>query len=340
MSAFTSYEKMPLNLKKLPPILIPLLDKVDWVVTEKVHGANFSFIYEQQQLSFAKRKALLSWEDDFFGFQLVAAKLEGQVISLFEALSMAIPAKKYTIYDELFGGAYPHPSIPINKEVQAIQTGVYYSPDIQYYAFDISIEDTDGQRYYLDYAAAIDYFEKAGIFYAKPLFTGRLNKALDYNASFQSTIPALLDLALIDDNWAEGIVIKPLHNIMDSNDPDYKRPILKIKHPLFEETATFHQAEQWSFVPNITLKGQALDIIIEQLYTYVTPNRLDSVLSKIGALDFNNPERMNQIRNDYIEDVFIDFNEEHNNLLELLENDDIQWLSQRITAAINQLLTT
>jgi len=140
------------------------------------------------------------------------------------------------------------------------------------------------------------------------------------------------------EKMAEGIVIKPLQNIMEMNASDYHRPILKIKHPLFEETATFHQAQQWSFIPSVVLKAQDLDIVWEQMQTYITPNRLDSVLSKIGALDFNNQERINQVRNDYLEDVFIDFNEQHHDLLDLLQTDEITWLKQRTTAAVHQLI--
>ena len=46
MSDFSSYEKMPKSLKKLNLSQRDYaeLDKVQWVVTEKIHGANFSFI--------------------------------------------------------------------------------------------------------------------------------------------------------------------------------------------------------------------------------------------------------------------------------------------------------
>ncbi len=72
MSDFSAYEKMPNSLKKLGlnESGYSELEKLKWVVTEKVHGANFSFVYEAGKLKFAKRKEYLSWNDDFFGFQL------------------------------------------------------------------------------------------------------------------------------------------------------------------------------------------------------------------------------------------------------------------------------
>uniref|UniRef100_A0A6C0AEP7 Uncharacterized protein n=1 Tax=viral metagenome TaxID=1070528 RepID=A0A6C0AEP7_9ZZZZ len=42
-----------------------------WAVTEKVHGSNFSFIYDIKSDSFkyAKRNAILEEDDDFFGYK-------------------------------------------------------------------------------------------------------------------------------------------------------------------------------------------------------------------------------------------------------------------------------
>ncbi len=141
MSDFLSYEKMPTNLKKLglKEADFAKLEKLRWVVTEKVHGANFSFHYEDRRLKFAKRKEFLSWSDDFFGFQLVANRLEERVTSLFEELSLKEGANHIILYGELFGGDYPHPQVERNPELHPIQTGVYYSPDISFCAFDLAI---------------------------------------------------------------------------------------------------------------------------------------------------------------------------------------------------------
>jgi hypothetical protein len=72
MQPHTEYEKMPKSLKKLGADEKTLQDwhKLQWVVTEKVHGANFSFVYEAEKLHFAKRKDYLTWQDDFFCFSI------------------------------------------------------------------------------------------------------------------------------------------------------------------------------------------------------------------------------------------------------------------------------
>ena len=132
----SEYEKMPDSLNKLgfSDAEFSELKKITWVVTEKVHGANFSFVYANGLLKFAKRKEFLSWTDDFFGFQLVVNRLENKVLRLFEQLEKDLPARKWQIYGELFGGHYPHPDVPAKENLFPIQTGVYYSPDIHFCA--------------------------------------------------------------------------------------------------------------------------------------------------------------------------------------------------------------
>ena len=120
MNEFSSYEKMPNNLKKLglTESDFSKLEKNKWVVTEKAHGANFSFIYENKKLKFAKRKSFLSWEDDFFAFQLIVNKIEDKIINIFEILSQKIKANKLTIYGELLGGLYPHSEVTADTNLQ------------------------------------------------------------------------------------------------------------------------------------------------------------------------------------------------------------------------------
>lgn len=42
------------------------------------------------------------------------------------------------VYGELFGGCYPHKDVtPSKNKVKRIQKGVWYSPYVRFYAFDI-----------------------------------------------------------------------------------------------------------------------------------------------------------------------------------------------------------
>ena len=379
MNNFSEYEKIPQSFKSLnlDEKAFQELEKVKWVVMEKIHGANFSFIYElnnnqnknknsnnyQQnyQLSFAKRKEVLSWNDDFFAFQLLVNQIEDKILLLFEELNQNISkeiikeinknnnkefsnnttifVKKYIIFGELFGGEYPHEAVPKNPKLDAIQTGVYYSNNIGFYAFDIAFEiENQQERIYLDYEKALYYFEKYGLFCAKPLFIGKLNEALAFNTRINSTIPALLGLPLLENNLIEGVVLKPFHQ------PNAKiiqfRPIIKIKNKEFDEKIIFHQAKKWSYTPETTLlsKSVELSFLVDEIAQYINQNRLNSVLSKIGKLDKNNILRMESIKTEFLRDILADFDEDTNNMFLELQQTQKQWLKDRLNAKINDFL--
>lgn len=339
MSEFSGYEKMPNNLKKLglSENDFSQMEKLKWVVTEKVHGANFSFIYENGTLKFAKRKEYLSWTDDFFGFQLVANKLEDKILRLFEQLSNEIKGEKYIVYGELFGGKYPHPKVNPVNDLHAIQTGVYYTPTIEFCAFDIAIETNDlDSKYYLNYEISVNYFNQFGIFHAKPLLIGKFNEAMNFNIRINSTIPKEFELPELNDNLIEGVVIKPFNQ---TDNTLFSRPIVKLKNPEFDEEDKFHEAEKWSFIPNVSSKTEDLSFIVEELRNYITQNRLQSAISKIGTLNVNNQLRISEIKTEFSEDVLTDFNENNNNLLNDLSPAEKEWILTRIHAEINRIIT-
>ncbi|WP_160714973.1 RNA ligase family protein [Chitinophaga solisilvae] len=338
MNRNAEYEKMPKNLKglHLSEKAMKELNKLKWIVTEKIHGANFSFVYEQRKLLFAKRKAYLSWTDDFFGFQTVVNEMEDNILRLFEQLSSDMPAQRYIIYGELFGGKYPHPEVTPVPYVQAIQTGVYYAPSIRFCAFDIAVEDTAGGKQYLDYESALAYFERFGIFCAKALFSGKWNEALQVDIRINSLIPAQLRLPELDTNLIEGVVIKPLrHSGLISTDI---RPIIKVKNPEFDEEQKFHEAEKWSFIPKVTSRSEKLSFLVEEISGYITVNRLNSAISKTGRLDFSDEARLSAIKQEFLEDICVDFNEDNDRILAYLDTPEMKWVQDRIAVRLTAFL--
>lgn len=341
MSEFSGYEKMASSFKKLGLSNhdFSKMEKLKWVVTEKVHGANFSFVYNNKTLKFTKRKEYLSWNDNFFGFQLIVNQIENDIIKLFEDISTKIKGNKYIIYGELFGGKYPHPDIPSALNVQAIQTGVYYSPTINFYAFDIAIE-VDGleSKYYLDYKTSLSYFEKYKIFHAKPLLIGKFGEAINFNTRINSTIPKLLNLPDLVDNLIEGVVIKPYNQL--GNESKSSRPIVKLKNKEFDEEKKFHQAKKWIYIPNLSSKTEDLSFILDELRNYITINRLESATSKIGDLDFTNNQRIADIESEFFRDTLADFDENNENILGELSDEKIKWLSLSFKIQAIKLLWT
>jgi len=337
MKKNSEYEKMPKTLKQLGLSEKAFNDvtKLKWTVTEKIHGANFSFVYEGRKLLFAKRKDYLAWNDDFFGFQEVVEKIEDNILALFEQLSQEIEADKYIIYGELFGGKYPHPDVPAHPSVEAIQTGVYYCPSVNFCAFDIAYE-TGGKKHYVDYTKAIRYFEASGVFYAHALFTGKLNEAMEFNTRINSKVPAQLGLPELSENLIEGVVIKPASH-SELKDLEF-RPVVKLKNPEFDEEKKFHEAEKWSFVPKAVSRSEELSFILDELSDYLNENRLNSAVSKTGKIDLANPARMEEIRSEIVNDTWTDFNGNNNGLLDELTEEQKEWVRKRMRVMVEELI--
>ncbi len=335
MNTFASYEKMPDSLRRLGLDLAAtkLLDTVDWVVTEKIHGANFSFILEGDVLKYAKRKDFLRWTDDFFGFQLVAERLDTAVMQLFERIRRDHPFYTATIYGELYGGHYPHPEVAADARVQAIQTGIHYSPTIEYCAFDIAIaRGADGSnRCYLDYAQAQVYFEECGFPFAQPLLVGKLNRALFFDPRFDSLIPGSLGLPAITPNLVEGIVLKPNRNIVVQTSKGEMRPILKIKNKEFAEEQ-FHESQAWSYLHTGASASERFLFLVPELRRYITSQRLQSTFSKIGSLITASPQRRAAIQVAFVADAMEAFWEANPELEGEFSPADIVWLTARVAA--------
>lgn len=286
MIKFTSYQKIPegssnwgLDTKELRQ-----LQRADWCVTEKIHGANFGWIASKSGISCAKRKAILTPADEFFNYQLIKETLQGNIRQIFEAITASKTVDYVYVYGELFGGSYPHPDVPPDPRMEPIQTGVHYSPTVEFCAFDIATS-LAGRFEYLDYSAAIDLFEQASLFYAKPLFVGKMQDAINYPRRFTTTIPGRLGLPPLDTpNIAEGVVLKPMRSFQFPSAKGPIRPILKMKIAEFVEDARYHQAEKWAKKPETYQGSYLLNELEWDITMLVTENRLNNAISKVGHL--------------------------------------------------------
>ncbi|RUS17558.1 hypothetical protein BC937DRAFT_89812 [Endogone sp. FLAS-F59071] len=270
----------------------------DWIVCEKVHGANFSFITNGTEIVCSRRKGLLQPDERFYNFQAVREKYREAVIQCWEVVrgrGLIEADASLTIYGELFGGIYRHPSIVNDNDSgnePPVQTEVQYCPHRDFLAFDILSEDVG----YFDMDVMWSVLEEAGVPYIKPLMTGcTFEEALAFNPKFQTTVPALFGLPDIKCNFAEGVVIRPIKTLRVTR----IRVILKLKYGGFMEkkpkTAKKIQKEDNSMAP--------VNVVLEQLKGFVNENRLVSVLSKEGELtEENKSEIMKLLVDDAMED--------------------------------------
>lgn len=302
---FISYEKIATNSNKWIITEKDYRDwkKINWVVTEKIHGANFCILADKDNICSAKRKSILQPNDNFFHYQKILLKYKNNIFDIFAELNKKNPhIESIYVYGEIFGGKYPHPKI-LNKNTQPVQTGVYYSPNIEFIVFDIAYY-AQKERIFIEYNLLTEVCSNNQIPYVTPIYIGSYEKAMAFNHKFETTIPKQLGYPEIANNYAEGIVIKPeTHITIQTKKGTRVRPITKKKIVEFSETK-YDEAQKWSPQKNSYLELALL---------YITKNRLQNVLSKIGKVNFNNvAERKNVVEHfvmDILEQMQDDYSE-------------------------------
>src|SRR3990167_372946 len=109
--------------------------KDNWVVQEKIHGANFSVIYDVKfdQVNFGKRTGLLKPDEKFYEYQSLIPELEEKM----RRLKTQIPStSSIVVFGELIGGYYP--GLPSNGS--RLQKGIDYFNGKEFVAFDLMVD--------------------------------------------------------------------------------------------------------------------------------------------------------------------------------------------------------
>lgn len=273
---FTKYSSIP-NLSRGKTI--PLDGQ--YVATEKVHGSNFSFyIYPNDVIKCAKRSAFLNADSSFFNHmsvfennriklielsriaRTICGKLFVKSVSpedLTELDTQFVVPNTIIVYGEIFGGKYgnlPSNMKPVQKEVQ-------YSPDVKFYAFDIKINGN-----FISYKTFQEICEEVGLFYSKPIAIGTFDEITSLDPEFLTTIPEQLGLQPIQDNTAEGYVIKPFTTVYNNKGG---RIIFKCKSKKFVESRS------------IPIAKQPVPAYCQEIYGYISAlicrNRLVNIMS-------------------------------------------------------------
>jgi len=305
---------------------------IKWCVSEKVHGSNLAMYMDQDEFKVAKRSAFLKDGENFFQYLRMREANGYKVRDLWNQLVVKNEnIEELIVYGELFGGYYPHPDVERLPNVQKIQKGVYYSPDIHFYCFDIMV---NGKFLPMDQVEKLCDF--CDILYARILFEGTFDECMNYTNEFQTNIPKWLGLPLIDPkekhvikrnvvsgvdsngefiittkiieycgNICEGIVIKPIIPLYYQ---DGSRVILKSKNDVFMEVSTEKTVKKKK--EHKELSKHAMDTL-ELICVYVNENRLRNVLSKFGTFTKRDFKR---VFDAFKKDIYEDFNINYDNL--------------------------
>lgn len=297
----------------------------EFVVQEKTHGANLSY-WTDNGIDFyaGKRTGLIAEEEFFYNYEILLEALKPKFISIWKNLkNKYTDLQQMTIFGEVIGGDYPHPEVPVNRKAVKVQKGVFYSPQNHFYAFDIMLNSEQ----YLGVEEVNIYFEKEDLLYAKTLFKGKFEECLEYPNNFSSTVPALLGLPEIADNICEGVIIRP---IVTSHFNNGVRVILKNKNETWAERKQFRKSiKKDEKLPEKIVK------LREAILTYVTENRLNNVLSKVGQVTIKD---FGKVMGMFNKDIVEDFSKDYEELVNKLDKQEWKKLKKSISHEVSGMV--
>jgi len=306
-------------------------DSLTYVVQEKVHGANCCFVTDGKDVHFAKRTGLMEAGEKFYNYDELLVRYTERVIRLYAEIKENYPdTKSVLVYGEMFGGKYPHPDVKNDSKVMCIQKGVFYSPVHEFYGFDIYVRGLEHGRY-LPVNESNTLFEKSEFLYAKTLFEGTIDACLSYPNAFQSQIAEWLGLPPIEDNICEGIVIRPVEPVFFGNG---SRLLLKNKNSKFAEKKSVKKRQPALFIE--PTYSQELNNMLTITEEYVTENRLNNTISKIGEVAF--PKDAGRLIGLLSKDVQDDFLKEHSGIYASLEKSEQKILNKHINKLAADLI--
>ena len=223
-----------------------------FILTEKIDGANFSIMVEQEEIDYAKRTCKLNIADSFFDYQS-AIVLYQEEFKLVQAYMKLNNIKDIRLFGELFGNG--------------IQRRIFYSKHKEIRLFDCEIDGV-----LLCQFDFIELLKSIGIFHMYvPIIAivDSLEKALAYNIKFDSKISNKKD------NLCEGVVIKQYNSLFKWNDG--RVFYLKNKNEKFSEQ---NKVLKTLFVPT-----EKFLLAQENYCRYLNENRLQGLISKIGMIE-------------------------------------------------------
>ena len=279
---------------------------VEWVATEKVHGANMSMITDGQYVFAAKRSSLLQQHDSFYkGWQEVVGRHRQSVIRCFEQVQRAEhqDVTAIIVYGELFGGNKSGFGAEgaLNgdgKKWSRIQCGVSYSPKHHFYPFDVRCIWSNGNAQWIPWEAMSEILRWSGFeVYVTATMEGDLAGILGGfdPEQFETTIPNRLKLPRPStNNLAEGVVLRT---------KGADRVCIKYKAGRFGEIESAPKKGRFRRSVSLpTSLGELERALVERLegqkdvvhlvHHCINRNRMDCVLSKMGSIDQVNRSKM------------------------------------------------
>lgn len=312
----------------------------EWIVTEKIHGSNFSFSIDTKNLSieYFSRNQKLTDNDSFYNYKKVIEAMNINYNSIIDSLkNNKIDCNKVIIFGEIFGGYYP--GIEKDNTSKLVQKGIYYSPNNRFLAFDVIFYIDDDNYRYANYDEFLKVLEGSNIQTA-PLLKrcSSLSEALLYPNDGTSMVHKLYNLPELENNIMEGVVIKPFDYIKLNND---KRVILKHKNSKFSEVNGGTRVKQLSTSVRLEETENYIKELIEYIPDYINENRLNAVISKMvfpETIELH--KKIGMIIGEMSKDVYKDISKDHEELVNKLDTKEkVKVITKRISMLVGEFVS-
>lgn len=320
------------GIHKIIKHLEPEWNNLQWEVTRKLDGSNFSIICEKdQQPKFASRTQLIPENTNFQNYLSISEELKVKAILLSEILFFEQKIRKIFIKDKIkkiyiFGEIYG----------KGVQNRIYYGPKVYFSVFDILVEYNIEPKSYLDKNIVHDLCENVGFNYVPILYKGVLQDILKniqpegiwYPGRLESEIHKINDPISKDKiYYEEGIVISPDKELTFGNG---KRVIFKITYETEKLNRVVEKTSKISSEEKDKLSLESFDFeILNELLSLVDDNLYHSTLSKFPDYQY----QKDKLAYEMYKDLFDTYTRETGKKI------DTQYKSKIIVACKNLILT-
>ncbi len=172
-------------------------------------------------------------------------------------------------------------------DIRAVQEGVYYSQDLDYMVFDVGCVMMNGEFVFLSFEEMQAYVKKTKFLVSEALAIVD-HFPTDYNLNFKSNLARQLNLHVFETNIAEGIVVRPLEEIVLQSSSTNQAPtrcLVKMKNAKFSEELE-DLKDGCSDTSSVSQLKSSYQFCFAKL---INTNRLQALLSKeVGVVTVEN----------------------------------------------------
>lgn len=278
----------------------------EWVSTLKIHGANYSIFTDGENVKHGKRSGFIEGESFYGDYNF---NYDENARSMHEWLNRGMDKVDIlSIHGEIYGGLYNHPDVDRDKSAIRVQKEVQYIPHNDFIVFDIKVDNI-----LLDHDYTVRLCETFGFNHVPVLARGKFHDLIKMDVVFDDPLGELMGFPKLEDNKAEGWVLKPVIPKFFGNG---ERIILKGKNSVFSENSGAKMRKPIKPVIELSELGNNLK---EELLLYLNDNRLRNVLSH-GDIEKVTQKDFGRLLGFFAKDAFTSFLKDHKPAWDTLEN--------------------